>query len=149
MQLISAPHNTRKRDRVTHICVGNLTIIGSDNGLSPDQRQAIIWTNGGILSIGALGTKFSEIVIEIHKFSFKKIAFENVVGKMAAILSRPQCVNTRSAAIVPEISPTIFIYILWSANRIRNHWYPQQLQQHRIQLWRQRYACISLNTVSF
>ena len=28
--------------RVTHICIGNLTIIGSDNDLSPDQHQAII-----------------------------------------------------------------------------------------------------------
>ena len=28
--------------RVTHICVSKLTIIGSDNGLSPDRRQAII-----------------------------------------------------------------------------------------------------------
>ena len=28
--------------RVTHICVGNLAIIGSDNGLSPGRRQAII-----------------------------------------------------------------------------------------------------------
>ena len=26
-----------------------LTIIGSDNGLSPRRRQAIIWTNAGIL----------------------------------------------------------------------------------------------------
>ena len=34
---------------VTHICVSRLTIIGSDNGLSPDRRQAIIWTNAGIL----------------------------------------------------------------------------------------------------
>ena len=47
--------------RMTHICVGNLTIIGSDNGLSPGRRQAIIWTNTGILSIGPLGTNFSEI----------------------------------------------------------------------------------------
>ena len=38
--------------RVTHICVGNLTIIGSDNGLSPNRRQAIIWTNARILLIG-------------------------------------------------------------------------------------------------
>ena len=30
------------RGRVTHLCVGNLTIIGSDNGLSPGRRQAII-----------------------------------------------------------------------------------------------------------
>ena len=35
--------------RVTQICVGNLTIIGSDNGLSPGRRQSIIWTNAGIL----------------------------------------------------------------------------------------------------
>ena len=37
--------------RVTHICVGKLTIIGSGNGLSPGRRQAIIWTNAGILLI--------------------------------------------------------------------------------------------------
>ena len=34
--------------RVTHVCVDKLTIIGSDNGLSPGRRQAIIWTNVGI-----------------------------------------------------------------------------------------------------
>ena len=51
--------------RVTHICVNKLTIIGSDNGLSPGRRQAIIWTNAGILLIGPLGTNFSEILIEI------------------------------------------------------------------------------------
>ena len=33
--------------RVTHICVSKQTLIGSDNGLSPDRRQAIIWTNAG------------------------------------------------------------------------------------------------------
>ena len=38
--------------QVTHICVGNLTTIGSDNGLSPDRHQAIIGTNAGILLIG-------------------------------------------------------------------------------------------------
>ena len=37
--------------RATHICIGNLTIIGSDNGLSPVRRQAIIWTKAGILLI--------------------------------------------------------------------------------------------------
>ena len=58
--------------RVTHICVSNLTIIGSDNGLSPGRRQAITWTNVEILLIGPLGTNFSEILIEIHTFSFKK-----------------------------------------------------------------------------
>ena len=47
--------------RATHICVGDKTIIGSDNGLSPGRRQAIICTNGGVLLIGTLGTNFSEI----------------------------------------------------------------------------------------
>ena len=59
--------------RVTHICVDNLTIIGSDNGLSPGRRQAIIWTSAGILLIETLGTIFSENLIEIHTFSFKKM----------------------------------------------------------------------------
>ena len=59
--------------RVTHICVGNLTIIGSDNGLSPGGHQAIIWTNAGILLIGPLGTNFSEIFIGIQTFSYKKM----------------------------------------------------------------------------
>ena len=52
-------------DQATHICVSKLTIIASDNGLSPVQRQAIIWTNAGILLIRPLGTNFSEILIEI------------------------------------------------------------------------------------
>ena len=61
---------------MTHICVSKLTIIGSDNDLSPERRQAIIWTNAGILLIGPLGTNFSEIFIEIHAFSFKKMHFK-------------------------------------------------------------------------
>ena len=39
----------------------------------PDRRQAIIWTNDGLLLIGPLGTNFSEISIEILTFSFKKM----------------------------------------------------------------------------
>ena len=74
--------------RVTHICVGNLTIIGSDNGLSPDRRQAIIWTNTGILLIGPLGTNFSEILIGIQTFSFKKINL-----KMSSAKWRPFCLG--------------------------------------------------------
>ena len=48
-----------------HICVGKLSITGSDYGLSPDHRQANIWTNAGILLIELLGTHFSEILGEI------------------------------------------------------------------------------------
>ena len=55
---------------VTHICVSRLTVTGSDNGLSPGRRQAIIWTNAGILLIRTLGTNFSEIPGKAHSFSY-------------------------------------------------------------------------------
>ena len=70
--------------RVTHICVGKLTIIGSDNGLSPGRRQAIIWTNTGILLIEPLGTNFSGNLIEILTFSFT-----NMRLKMSSAKWRP------------------------------------------------------------
>ena len=56
--------------RVTHICSSKLTVIGSDDGLSPGGHQAIIWTKAGILLIGLLGTNFGEISIPIYTFSF-------------------------------------------------------------------------------
>ena len=74
--------------RVTHICVSKLTIIGSDNGLSPGRRQAIIWTNDGILLIGTLGTNFSKILIGIRIFSFKKMGLRVTSAKW-----RPFCLG--------------------------------------------------------
>ena len=74
--------------RVMHICVDNLTIIGSYNGLSPGWRQAIIWTNAGILLIGPLGTNDSEILIEIQTFSFKKMHLKTSSAKW-----RPFCLG--------------------------------------------------------
>ena len=47
--------------------------MGTDNGLAPYMRQAIIWTHAGILLIEPLETNFSEIFIEIHTFSFKEM----------------------------------------------------------------------------
>ena len=76
------------RGRVTHICVGNLTIIVSDNGLSPGRRQAIIWANARILLIEPLGTILSEILIAIQTFSFKKMHL-----KMASAKWRPFCLG--------------------------------------------------------
>ena len=86
--MASLGHKLTHWGRVTHICVGKVTIIGSDNGLSPDRRQAIIWTNAGILSIGPLGTKFSEILIAIHVFSFKEMHL-----KMSSVKWRPSCLG--------------------------------------------------------
>ena len=72
--------------RVAHICVSKLTIIGSDNGLSPGRRQAVIWTNDGILLTGPLGTNFSEISIETNTFSFKKTHLKMSYGKWSPLL---------------------------------------------------------------
>ena len=86
--------------RVTHICVGKLTIIGSDNGLSPGLRQAIIWASNGTLSIGDLGTNVSEILIGIQTFSCKKMQL-----KMSSVKWHPFCnglVPNRPKAITYE-----------------------------------------------
>ena len=74
--------------RMTHICVGNLTIICSDDGLLPGQRQAIIWTNAGILLIGPLGTNILESLIEILTFSFTKIRL-----KLSSATWQPFCLG--------------------------------------------------------
>ena len=90
--------------RVTHICVGNLTIVGSDNGLSPGRRQAIIWTNAGILLIWPLWTNFSEILTEIHAFSFQKIHFKISSGKR-----RPFCLGLN--VLTNEYTPFVTCWI--------------------------------------
>ena len=93
--------------RVTHICVSKLTIFGSDNGLAPGRRQTIIWTNDGILLIGPLGTNFSEILIEILTFSFKKMRL-----KVSSAKRRPFCLglNVLKATDSPFAPPR------WQAN---------------------------------
>ena len=65
--------NSAHFGRMTHIRVGQLTFIGSDNGLVPEQLQAIIRTNAGILLIRNSGTNFSDILSEMSIFSFKKM----------------------------------------------------------------------------
>ena len=74
---------------------GNYTITGPDNSLSPGRRQAIIWTNAGILLIGHLGTNFGDFFIEIKAFSLTNLYLNVSSAKAAAILSRPQCVNVK------------------------------------------------------
>ena len=77
--------------RVTYLCVGKLTIIGSDNGMSPGRHQAIIWTNDGILLIRTLETNFSEILIEIHTFSLKKCIWKCRLRNGVHFVSASMC----------------------------------------------------------
>ena len=93
--------------RVTLICVGNLTIIVSYKGFSPVRCQAIIWPNAGMLLIWPWETKFNEISIKIHTFSFFR--------KMAAILSRSLLFSGKSAYVLASspwcVSWVIFYFI--------------------------------------
>ena len=82
-----------EQHRVTHICVSKLTIIGSDKWLvawpAPSHylnqcRYIVNWT---------LGNKLQWNLNRNANIFIQENAFETVVRKMAAILSRPQCVN--------------------------------------------------------
>ena len=77
-------------------CMSFYILIGSDNGFSPGRRQAIIWTNDGILLIGPLGNKLQwNLRWNLYIF-IQENAFETVVRKLAAVLPRPQCFNGKS-----------------------------------------------------
>ena len=83
---------------MTHICVGNLTIIGSDNGLLHGRRQAITWTNVGILLIRPLGTNFSEFLVEILIFSLKKMRL-----KVLSTKRRPFCLGLNELRVLSSL----------------------------------------------
>ena len=61
--------NSLRLSRETHICGSDQTIIGSNNALSPGRRQAIIWTD---TEIGSLGIHFSAFLGEIQIFHSSK-----------------------------------------------------------------------------
>ena len=92
-----------------YICISKQNIIGSDNGLLPSWRQAIFWTNAGILLTWPSGSNFNEMLIEINTFSLKKIHLKMSSAKMAAILSRTQCVKNRQ-----WISSKLYSSINWT-----------------------------------
>ena len=112
--------------RETHICVSKLTTIASDNDLSPGRRQAIIWTNAEILLIGPLGINLSEILGEIHTFSFKKMRLKRSSGKWRPFYLGLNVLNTLMATFME--SPIqhcigvdligIYLYRRWG--RLRN-----------------------------
>ena len=115
--------------QVTHICVGKLTIIGSDNGLSPERRQAIIWTNDGILLIGPLGTNFSEILIEIQTFSLKKIRLK---------MSSAKCCSFRlGLSLLNNVSSKYECIAILSVKRICRQ---DDRPSHHRRRWRQASA---------
>ena len=80
------------------ICVGNLTIISSNNGLSLDRRLTIIWSNSDLLPIGRLEIKLRVILLALQTFSFKKLHLEMSSAKWGQFclgLSVLNCTHTK------------------------------------------------------
>ena len=103
--------------RLTHICVGKPTTIGSDNDWSTSckiplrsrhflpqklwhfhkntrscvENECIIWTNAGILLIRPLRTNFNEMLIEIQTFSFKEMHLKMSFAKWRPFVSASMC----------------------------------------------------------
>ena len=101
--------------RVMHICISNLTIIGSDNGFSPSRCQAIFATNFGILLIRPLWIKFREILIEIDTFSFKKMYL-----KMSSTKWHPFCLSLNVLKLLRNMKSfsTVDFAVIWDNNAI-------------------------------
>ena len=79
--------------RVTHICISKITIIGSDNGLSPWTAPSHYLNQCWNIVNWTLGNKLQWNLNRNLYIFIQENPLENVVWKMAAILSRPQCVN--------------------------------------------------------
>ena len=65
----------------THIIHALAETTSEAYGLSPVWRHAITQTNAQLLSIGLLGTNFSEIRILILTFSFKQMCLKTSSAK--------------------------------------------------------------------
>ena len=102
--------------RVTHKCVSKLITIGSDNGLSPGWRRAIIWTNAAILLIGHLRTNFSEIPTEISISSFKKTNL-----KMSYRKWRPFCLGFNGLTALNNSQCIAYVLLHWYMRYCSNY----------------------------
>ena len=107
----------------------NYAIIYSDNGLSSDRCQTIVWPDDGIFFIKLLGTNLSEIWIKIQESPRMKITLESEFAKcrpfslsvhvLARLAMEPNIKfwRTRSMCMMNEW--------VWSGRKIFN--YPRHL----------------------
>ena len=136
-------NSLRLNDVYMHI--SQLTITGSDNGLSPDRCQAIIWINAGILLTRALGTIFKEILIRIQIFSFKKMHL-----KMSSAKWCPFCLALNvSKSLLIEVKN---LFIL--QNQCHGCWWPgngrsRGISSHGIDLVLQWYSGFSMRRANY
>ena len=108
--------------RVTHICVSDLTIIGSDNGFSPGRRQAIIWTNAGILFNRNLRNKLLWNFNRNSDIFRQENDFQSVVCEIVTILSRPVLKGLVEPRLPPLCSGRKYLYNWQTADIGPWHW---------------------------
>ena len=131
--------------RATHISVGKLTIIGSDNGLSPGRRQAIIWTNAGIFLIWPLGTNFNEISIKIITFSFTKMRL-----KVSSAKWRPFCLGLNVLkCILYHLHTSVLINMQISEHMSANQRVPVSSSTHAMAQSRAEYQLFEKELLSY
>ena len=110
------PMNLTHWGRVTHICVSKLTIIGSDNGLRLTGAKPLYKPMLDYLLIGPSGTNFSEILIGILTFSFKKMCL-----KVSSAERRPFCVGLNVLMLHPLIRAMLYIRKITMALLLSNN----------------------------
>ena len=140
---------------MTHICVSKLTIIDSDNGLSPGRHQAIIWTNAGILLIRTLGTNFSEILSKIQIFSFKNMHVKMLPAQwrqfclclnalIKLMYQMPTCVRHRryilptgmtSIYLHKQCHSCSFVNVVWLCMCVTGHVSDKIIQEQFMLIW--------------
>ena len=94
---------------VMYICIGKITIIGSDNGLSPGWHQAIYLNQCWNTVNSNLRNKLQWNLKQNSHIFIEENACENVVCQLAANLSQPQCVNSNSMADSFSVIPFLVI----------------------------------------
>ena len=102
------------------------------------RRQAIIWTNAGILLTGPLGTNFNDILIWIQTFSFKRMHLKVSYAKW-----RPFCLGLNvlkighwdsSHSIGCQVDMPYWIW--WITHKLtRLFWYICLLTYHSMSSW--------------
>ena len=103
---------------MTHRCVSKQTISGSDNGLLPGLRQAIICTNAGMLLIRPLGANFNVILSETYIFSLNKCIWKCRLQNGGNFVSASLCYlltqgRNKMAAILQK-ALLKFIMLTWN-----------------------------------
>ena len=115
---------------VMKIRVSKFTIIVSDNGLSPGRRQAITWTNSGILLIRTRGANFNDILSKT--FSFKKMHLKMSSEKGPFDLGLDVLIHRQRHKMPTMLQTAVVNSFSWM--RILVFWFPNDLTNNVLTL---------------